>query len=123
MQIFKISLLDNALHKSTLESGQLIKEVDMKKVVVFGHSLCEPCKTLKEMLRKADIPFEEMDVKTLPEPIRQNLNKKILAVSKIDTPTVPAVAVWRDGTETWFSNHGSCDVSEMFREIQLALGS
>jgi|GEM_PF-6845116 len=91
------------------------------KVVLFGHSLCAPCKSLKEKLRTAGIIFEEMDVKTLPEPIRQNLNKKILAVSRLNSPTVPAVVVIRDDGETWFSNHGSCDVSKMFQEIQQAL--
>ncbi|MFZ2555318.1 MAG: glutaredoxin [Minisyncoccia bacterium] len=93
----------------------------MTQITVFSRSLCEPCKTLKGLLHEARISFEEVDITKITDDARKDVVKNILSVSKIDTATVPAVLVERNGELKWFSNHGSCDVTQMFEDIRREL--
>ena len=47
----------------------------------------------------------------------QEIAKNILAVSRIDKPTVPAVRIVTDRGGRWVSNHGESDIAEMTEEI------
>ncbi len=74
------------------------------------------------MLQDANVPFDEIDITQLPPEEKAVVVENILKVSKIDTATVPAAVVGcGEGVIQWFSNHGSCEVTEMFEEIRAAL--
>ena len=91
---------------------------EIATIFVYSTDMCEPCKNLKAWLRQEGIVFEEISVKGLTAQEREAITKNILAVSRIDRATVPAVRILIDGKEYWVSNHGESDISEMAAEIR-----
>jgi len=90
-------------------------------MTVYSTTMCPPCAALKDWLRSEGIEFTDIPTKTLDEAGRKWLREKILAVSRINHPTVPAVRLTVDGTEHWVSNHGESDVTEMIAELKKLL--
>jgi glutaredoxin len=93
------------------------------KIVVYGRDGCEPCSLLKALLREAEVVFAEVDITKLPEPEKEEVRRQIISVSTLDTATVPAAMVTTSVGVLWISNHGSCEVADMFAEIKAALAS
>lgn len=90
-------------------------------VELYSTKGCEPCKALKEWLSQYCIGYREIQTQDLRADEIECLAKKILSVSRIDKPTVPAVKITISGKEFWISNHGKADITEMIEEIRAVL--
>ena len=91
------------------------------KITVYSQALCPPCMALKDWLRQEKIAYTNILTGTLDEAGRKYLREKILAVSKINHPTVPAVKIVNGNHEIWVSNHGESDVTGMIDSIKKIL--
>lgn len=87
-------------------------------ITVYSQELCPPCIALKQWLDRENIPYRNVYTKTLTQVERKWLREKILSVSKLDDPTVPAVQILNGEHELWVSNHGENDVTGMVDSIK-----
>lgn len=90
------------------------------KITIYGRPMCDPCDALKALFVAADIPFEYVNIRELPESERERVSAEIRRVSRLlDKAYVPAVAVQVNGSSVWFSHEGDPDkVPPMFDTIK-----
>ena len=92
------------------------------EITLYSQELCPPCIALKEWFAQEKIPYRNIYTKHLDDAERKILRENILAVSKIDLPTVPAVQIVNGGDyPIWISNHGESDVTAMISQIKKVL--